>query len=126
MRRLCLVLLVGICVAPVFAQAPALQADKLGFDQAASSLVEAQGFRYTVYLDGSLTGTVLTATCAGVASPFICTAPLPPVTPGQHTAELTAAVVMPDGRSAESAKSAPFLFQVYLAPAVPGALRIVP
>jgi hypothetical protein len=125
MTQVTIVALVVVCGLALQAQAPTLPADRFGWDQVASSLLEAQGLRYTVYLDGGA-GSVLAATCSGPASPFSCAAPLPPVTPGTHAAQLTAAFVLVDGRLAESERSAAFNFRVFVAPAAPSGLRIVP
>lgn len=108
------------------AQTPSLPGDRLGFDQAAGTLADAQAYAYSGYFDGASTATLLTATCAGTISPFSCSAPLPPLLTGTHTVELTAKVILPDGRSAESAKSAAFSFRIFAAPNTPANIRIVP
>ena len=108
------------------AQTPSLAGDQLGFDQPAATLAAAQAYVYRAYLDGGTTPWVLTVTCAGAVSPFVCSGPFPPLTTGTHTVQLTAAVVLPDGRSAESAKSTAFSFRLFAAPSSPGQLRIVP
>jgi hypothetical protein len=125
-RRACLLGLLS--VARVDAQTPSLPGDKLGFDQAAASLADAQGYVYRMYLDGAATGAVLVATCGGTTSPFTCTAPLPALTTGTHTSQLTASVVLPapDGRTIESAKSTALTFRLFAAPAIPAGQRIVP
>lgn len=110
------------------AQTPSVLGDRLGFDQAAATLTEAQGYLYRAYLDGAITGVTLTATCSGASSPFACVAPLPSLTTGTHTSQLTASVVLPppDGRTIESVKSAVFTFRLFAAPESPTGQRIVP
>lgn len=117
-----LVLLLFIATT-VFAQAPAQQANKVGWNQAEAPAL-ASTYRYTLYVDN--VATVLTGvTCAtGAGTSSECKAPLPPLTVGLHTLELTAADLTDPTLPAESARSAPFPIRFYAAPAIPGTLRL--
>ena len=117
-----------VLAAPLFAQTPSIPGDKLGFDQPAGTLAEAQGYGYKLYLDGATMGVGGVATCAGAASPFLCTVPLPALTTGTHTVQLTASVTLPapDNRVIESVKSAVLSFRLFAAPGAPSTVRIVP
>jgi len=80
--------MLGVCVVGLVAQTT----PRIGWDQAATSATVAQGWTYRFYLDGAASGTVLAGvTCAGASAPFLCSAPFPTLTPGQHTLQLTAA-----------------------------------
>lgn len=118
--------LVALWVPPASAQVAALQSDRLAWDQQAASLADANGFKYQAYLDGAPAGVTLVVDCQGAASPYTCTARLPPLTPGQHTVQLTAAMVLPDSRIAESEKSPVFSFRVFVGPMPPAQIRLVP
>lgn len=113
---------------PAAAQGAGKPGDRLAWDQAAATLAEAQGLTYSGYFDGATTAAVLPSTCSGAASPFVCTAPIPPLTTGDHTVQLTASLVLslPDNRAIESAKSAVFTFRLFAAPSTPAQIRIVP
>ena len=81
--------------------------ERIGWDQAGDDASNVRAYTYWVYVDGvrsSLTG----AECASTAGAqgFACSAPLPRLTAGQHTLELSAATG--DGES-ESARSAPLV-----------------
>jgi hypothetical protein len=104
-----------------FAQNPANPGNKIGWDQTALTLAEAQGYVYKYYPDGATTGIVLVkVTCTGNFSPFQCEVAFPAFTPGPHTLTLTAS-----SGSAESAQSAPPLaFTFMVVPAVPANTRI--
>lgn len=123
---LVLIALVAFSAVPASAQTSAIQADKLGFTQAASSLAEAQAMTFKVYIDAAAAGVALVASCSGPSSPYACTAPLPPVTTGVHSSQLTSSVTLTDGRVIESVKSSVFSFRVFTAPAAPSGQTIVP
>lgn len=55
-----------------------------------TSLSVAQARRYEVGIDAEPGVTVLVHTCTGTVAPFICTAPIPAVTPTTHTARVRA------------------------------------
>jgi hypothetical protein len=120
--RLLTILLVAaawlLLVGSAFAQT-ATPASRFAFDQTAPDLATANSYTYRYYADGATTGVALTVTCTGTASPFLCTAPVPAFTPGQHSVTLTAANI-----AGESPKSAPFAFTMMILPAVPANIRI--
>ena len=101
-------------------QPPASSNQKFAWDQVAVDLAEAQSFTYKYYADNSGTGVVFpVVTCTGAASPFVCTAPIPAFTPGQHTITITANNV-----AGESDKSDPFAFAFVVTPGKPVRIRI--
>lgn len=106
-------IVLAVMVAPINAQV----ATKLAWDQPASSLADAQALTYAVTVDGGPRVTV-TATCTGTVSPFLCTTPLPALTPGGRRN----IVVYASTGLLESA-SIPFQLSV---PGVPAGLRAVP
>lgn len=120
MKYLLLIGLLFVVTTPAQAQT-AGPASRFSWTEGASDLAAANGFTYRVYLDASATGTTLTATCTGTASPFACTSPIPALTPGAHTATLTAANV-----AGESPKSSVLSFQMVAVPATPGSFTILP
>lgn len=97
----------------------ATSASKITWDQPANSLAEAQGFFYRAYPDGATVASaakVLTATCSGTVSPYLCTAPYPAFTPGAHTVVLTSM----NGVGDESLPSTPpFAFTFTVRPGAP-------
>jgi glucose/arabinose dehydrogenase len=79
--------------------------ERIGWTQQAIDAEQLATFSYAAYLDG-VRRTLEGATCPGSgASPFECSAPLPPLTPGQHTIELVSFTVV-DGAVLESERSA--------------------
>lgn len=106
-----------------FAQTVGGPSSKFGFDQAALTVADANAFTYRAYLDGSAVGVVVTTTCvaSAVTSVHTCTAPIPALTPGTHTVQLTAANV-----AGESLKSAAMSFTIVAVPSAPSSLRIIP
>jgi hypothetical protein len=99
--------------------------NQLQWNQAGPDLPTVQGYVYTALVDGSTTPTSLTATCSGTASPFTCTAPLPVVTPGQHTMTVTAAQVLTGGTQLTGTPSAQCAYDIAATPAQPTNLQIV-
>jgi len=77
--------------------------ERIGWNQAALSLAEANGFNYVAYVDGVRVALV-DATCQAdpQISLYACAARLPPMSPGAHRFEL--AIGRPGGT--ESARSA--------------------
>ena len=99
---------------------PATGGNKIGWDQSAPTLAEAQGYTYKYYPDASPTGTTLaTVTCAGTTSPYQCEVAFPAFTPGNHTLTLTASNI-----AGESVKSAPLNFVFTVTPSAPTNLKI--
>lgn len=120
MKKLLLALAVfAVLVAPLQAQT-AVSANKLGWNQTALTLADAQALTYRYYPDGATTGITLSGvTCTGTASPFACEVPFPAFTPGNHSLTLTAANV-----AGESGKSSPLSFTFVVVPAIPTGLII--
>jgi hypothetical protein len=123
MKRLILVALVFAMLgfaASASAQTPANPGNKIGWDQPASALAEAQGYTYKYYADAGIVGVTLTpVACTGTASPFQCEVAFPAFTPGAHTLALTAS-----NTAGESVKSAPLAFTFVVIPSAPTSLRI--
>ena len=112
-----------LCNVTAYAQQPppATATQKFAWDQDAPTLADAQGYTYKYYPDGSATGvTFQNVTCTGATSPFVCSAPIPAFTPGNHTITVTAGNI-----AGESAKSSPFAFNFVVTPGVPNNIRIV-
>ena len=102
------------------AQTPVTTANKIGWDQSAPTLAEAQSYVYKYYPDAATAGVALASvTCAGTTSPYQCEVPFPAFTPGSHTLTLTAS-----NAAGESAKSAVLAFAFVIIPASPNNLRI--
>ncbi len=79
--------------------------ERIGWSQQADSNAQLETFDFAIYVDG--TRSVLTGeTCSGSPSTFECSAPLPPMSAGQHSIELASFVIV-DGADVESQKSAP-------------------
>lgn len=97
--------------------------NRIGWDQQAGTLTEAQNFTYRYYIDSSATGLVTTATCTStpVANIFLCVAPPPAVSSGNHSLEITAGNI-----AGESAKSSPLEFAYILTPVSPSNPRVLP
>jgi hypothetical protein len=95
--------------------------DSFGWNQAAATLTEAQGFVYKYYLDGAVTGSVFSGvTCTGTATPFSCKVRIPTFAPGQHSITFTAANI-----TGESVQSSPFVFVYGNPPANPNNISII-
>jgi hypothetical protein len=102
------------------AQPPATGTSKIGWDQAAPSLAEAQGYIYKYYPDSATVGTTLNlVTCIGTISPYQCEVAFPAFTPGAHTLTITAGNI-----AGESAKSSPLNFAFVVTPSIPTNLKI--
>lgn len=68
--------------------------DVLGWSQPALNTADLARFQYVVYIDGTRTA-LAGATCNTSAAPpagFECTAPMPPLSNGQHTLEVASFV----------------------------------
>jgi hypothetical protein len=120
MKRILIAIAILLVSSVVYAQPPATGGNKLGWDQAASSLAEAQGYTYKYYPDSATTGTTLISiTCVGATSPYQCEVAFPAFTPGNHTVTLTASNL-----AGESVKSAPLNFTFIVTPGAPTNLKI--
>ena len=109
-----------------FAQSPATPTSGFGWNQVAQSLAVAQGYQYQVEIDNVLVPTPLTVTCTGTASPFSCTAGIPPVTPGDHTARLRTVDVSVPSSPLASPFSTVLSFNMRAVPATATDFGIVP
>lgn len=120
MKKLLLALLF-VSIANVVSAQTAVTTSKIGWDQDAPSLAEAQSYTYKYYPDSAQGNAILAnATCSGAGSPFQCQAPFPAFTPGPHTLTLTASNI-----AGESAQSSPLSFVFVVTPSVPKSLRII-
>jgi hypothetical protein len=124
MKRL--LLLIACLALPVLASAQAAPTDRFAWDQAAASLALAQGYRYDLELDAVLLAAPLVTTCTGAVSPYVCSAPIPAVTPSAHTARVRAVDAPVGGTAIVGLFSAPFSFTMRATPAQVTGLRIVP
>lgn len=125
-RAILTVVVLLVCAAPAFAQTPVLGTERLTWDQPAATLAVAQAFEYRVYIDAAATGTVVAASCAGTASPFVCSTPFPAATPGVHNTpgiQVTATSISGTVR-AESLKSTALPFVLVVAPLAPTNVRV--
>lgn len=96
---------------------------RLGWDQEADSLVQANSLIYRAYTVGQPQAKVLSGVlCVApgtVGQPFVCTANFPALVPGPYTLTLTAGL-----DTAESLPSTPISFQYIVIPATPKNVRI--
>jgi hypothetical protein len=108
------------------AQTPVIPGDRLGWDQPAASVAEANAFRYIISLDGQTPLLPTEAVCTGTVSPFLCTVPFPAVIPGvQRSVTVTARKVIDGSTFLDSAVSAPLVFRLEVVPGTPVNLRRV-
>lgn len=104
---------------PVYGQS-AISTSKIGWDQDATTLIEAQGLTYKYYADASVTGVAfVTVSCVGTVSPYQCEVAFPAFTPGTHSITLTAGNL-----AGESIKSLPLGFTFVVIPTAPKNLKI--
>lgn len=118
MRRLTLTLLGILFATPALAQTPVTPLSTMAWDQAAPTLTAAQSYIYGLYIGTAPRADLPTVTCTGTASPYRCTAPVPAMTPGPHTLQLTASQLVAGVRG-ESAKTPPLAIVMVIAPAAP-------
>ena len=119
-RAYFLTVLLVIFASVAYAQPPATGSSKIGWDQTAPTLAEAQGYTYKYYPDTATVGTTLiSVTCVGTVSPYQCEVAFPAFTPGAHTLTLTA-----NNLAGESAKSSPLSFAFIVTPSSPSNVRI--
>lgn len=96
--------------------------ERIGWAQPAESSAQLGTFDYAIYVDGTrtvLNGEACTAASGGA---FDCSAPLPPLSPGQHTIEL-ASFITSGGSVLESDRSAPLRVTVAASTAAGDAVR---
>ena len=99
---------------------------RIAWDQDAASLADVQAYRYTAYVDGATTGTVIPATCAGTAPPFECATPLPVSTLGDHSVAIAAQQLLGENLWSAESRSESFTFRVVDPAAAPSRLRVFP
>jgi glucose/arabinose dehydrogenase len=90
---------------------PVQPSSRLGWDQQAADIAELNDLRFVIYIDNTrteLAGASCSTTAGGAGYP--CTAPLPPMSAGQHTLELASYLVA--GSVIESARSAPLTIRL--------------
>lgn len=120
MKKILFTIIILLVASTVYAQPPVTGANKIGWDQAAPTLADAQGYTYKYYPDSATVGTTLVSvTCAGTVSPYQCQVPFPAFTPGPHNLTLTAGNL-----AGESVKSAPLSFAFVVTPGAPTNLII--
>jgi len=120
MKRILFAAILLFVASTIYAQPPVTGANKIGWDQPAPTLTEAQGYTYKYYPDSAIVGTTLVSvTCAGTVSPYQCDVLFPAFTPGPHNLTLTASNL-----AGESVKSAPLSFAFVVTPGAPINLRI--
>lgn len=122
MKKILFTIVILLVTSTAYAQSPppATGGNKIGWDQSAPTLAEAQGYIYKYYPDASPSGTTLTSvTCTGDASPFKCEVAFPAFTPGNHTLALTAG-----NAAGESIKSSILSFTFIVIPGAPSNLVI--
>lgn len=124
MKKYVLGMMFALVASTAFAQS-ARPTDKFQWEITAPSLETAQAYRWEVELDLSGTVQVLTATCqsTGGAAVFTCLAPIPPITPAQHTARVRA-VDVTDGLPVEGPWSESLAFSMRATPNKPTNLTI--
>ena len=121
--RVLLIVCCGLLSLPAWSQAqpPAGPTSKLAWDQPAGTLAEASAMAYDAFFDGAVAPSTLTGVvCTGAASPFVCSAPFPALTPAAHGVTLAAR-----NAAGSSPVSAVFNFIFVALPQAPRNLRIV-
>lgn len=103
----------------------ATEGTRLGWDQVAATVAEANSLIYEATFDGQAFVALTGVTCTGAASPFQCAAALPALANGAHMVQARAVAIAGSGR-AESPLSAVFNFVFLRLPDAPTNLRIVP
>lgn len=107
----------------VFGQAR--PSDKFAWTQDAGSLTTVQSYRYELELDAVIQATALVTTCTGTDSPFNCSAPIPAVTPSNHSVRIRAVDV--SGSSPLVGDwSDVFTFVMKAIPSKPAGIKIIP
>lgn len=128
MKRIAVLVVLVLAVAGVVwsQSVPRATADmRLAWDQDAESLADAQAYVYTAYVDGATAGTVITPTCTGTTTPFVCAAPLPVTSIGAHSVIVAAQTALDGGVLSVEARSLPFNFRIVGPATAPGRLRLI-
>jgi hypothetical protein len=98
---------------------------RLTWDQAAANLAEAQSMRFTAYVDGAATGTIVVATCQGSVSPFKCGIANPATAVGSHTVAVASQLPLTGGGFTPESRSVVCSFRVVVPSAAPTNLQFV-
>lgn len=126
MKRLAFLIIIWTA-APAFAQGPiATQNSKLGWDEPAPTLADANRYRYDVTIDTAAPVQLTPVICTGPAGPagFPCLAPFPAATPtALHSMSVTA---IDPATAIASLPSISFPFRFGFAPSMPANLRVIP
>lgn len=120
--RFLLAAILVLVAVPCMAQVVATPQSRLGWDQEAADLAEAQSLTANLYVEGQVGAPIVLAgkICnAGTGTAFFCAATLPPFTSGLHTVRLTVGLA-----GMESAPSDPLTFRVVIVQ-TPKGLKIV-
>lgn len=96
---------------------------QLAWDQPAGTLADASSMTYEATFDGAAFGALTSVVCSGIASPYVCRAAWPQLTPATHTVQIRAVRVDGTNRYA-SPLSAVFNFTFVALPEAPRNLRI--
>lgn len=125
--------LFAVMSAPAAAQTPPtiriLGVGQVGMDVPTPTLAEASAQKYRAYVNNATVGTVVTATCTGTVSPFLCAWPLSAITAqlvatAARPLSVTAAVTAADGEKESAKVVAPFVLQLAGNPVAPTAASI--
>lgn len=125
MRRFVFVLILLCLPSFAAAQTPVTPGDRLGWDQPAASVIEAQSYTYLIAIDGGAPTAVTGATCTGTTSPFVCSVPFPAMTPGVDHSVTVAARKTVNNVNLDSPFSAPAVFRLEVVPGTPVNIRRV-
>lgn len=119
---LAVVMMLGLAAA-ASAQTPTSPISKLAWDITDTDAATAAASTYRLYVDALAPVQLTEVTCSGSA-PVVCTAQVPALTQGQHSATVTRTVVV-SGTPIESPKSNSVEFLMVLV-AAPMNLRVAP
>jgi hypothetical protein len=98
------------------------QTCSIEFDQDATSLAQANAFRYKSVTAASSVD--IAVTCSGSTSPFTCITPLPNKTVGNWDVQITASEILSDGTVLSSTPSIALSYRISNGPAAPKNLHI--
>lgn len=127
MKKVLLSLAILFGVASISEAQVATPGSRLAWDQAASSLGQAQNYIYEAFWDGGSAVPMTGVACSGDTSPFTCSAEFIALTPGSHVVRIRAVdTASVPGTRLESPLSAVFNFTLVALPATPTNVRIIP